>query len=169
MNTRTIPAIILLALLLFLQPQRLKAEEDADKSAPVIVAIDEAIKSLREKPNQFHLDVYATGVNVTQYGGSGTGINVEVHGGGMGSQTTGMNVTMDTAKIDIVTKTIADRALREQAEKAVQILNDIKTALTQPEPDRDTILSKLSDLGGTFISDAVKAIIDKLVRARLGL
>ncbi len=167
MNTRTITVSVLLALFLLLQPQRSGAQEHAGKPDPVITAIDEAIKSLSVKPNQFTLVVQSTGLNVTQTG-SGTGMEVKVQGGGSGSNTTGLNITMDTAKIQI-TQAGADQALREQAEKAVHILTEIKTALMQPKPDRGTILSKLSELAGTYIPDVVKAILDKLVRSRLGL
>jgi len=133
----------------------------------VIAAIDEAISSLSKKPNQFNLVVQTTGLNITQTA-PGTGMQVNVQGGGSGSQTTGLNISAGGGEIQVA-QAAADQALREQAEKAVQILTELKTALMQPKPNRDTISSKLSELAGTYIPDIAKAIIEKLIQSRLGL
>jgi len=139
----------------------------AQPSDPVILAIDAAILSLRQQPNQFNLAVNVTGLHVTSTG-PGTGMKVEVHGGGAGSQTTGLNVTTSGADLNIVQRD-ADQALKQQAEKAISLLSEIKSLLQAPKVDKQTITSRLTEFGKTYVAPALKAIVEALGKKKLGL
>lgn len=123
MRTRAIPffaAFFVFGMTVTATAQQLRSEH-------VIIAIDAAIDSLREQPNQFTLNVMAVGAMGTASGG-GTGIKVEVHGGGPGSETTGMVARADGTQVTIAQRT-ADAALKQEAERAVNLLTDIRAAL----------------------------------------
>ena len=134
---------------------------------PVVVAIDAAIESLREHPNQFKLVVNVTGMSVTSTG-QGTGMNVEVTGGGPGSQTTGLNVSAGSGQMSIAQST-ADQALQEQAEKAISVLTEMKTLLQAPKVDNAKIMSRLTEFGKTYVAPVLKTVIEALVKKKLGM
>lgn len=134
---------------------------------PVIVAIDAAITSLKEQPNQFNLAVNVTGMAVTS-SGPGTGMKIEATGGGPGSQTTGLNVSTTGAQVNI-TRTTADQALEEQAEKAISLLSEMKLLLQAPKVDKPTVMSRLTDFGNTYVAPVLKSVIGALVKKKLGL
>jgi hypothetical protein len=134
---------------------------------PVIIAIDAAIDSLKQQPNQFALNVMAVGAMGTA-SGSGTGIKVEVHGGGPGSQTTGLVARADGTQVNIA-HGVADAALKQEAEKAVKLLTDIKTALQAPKVDKPTVISKLTEFAKTYVAPVLKSVIEALVKKKLGL
>lgn len=139
----------------------------AQQRDPTIVAIDAAIQSLKEQPNQFSLTVMAVGAVGISSGG-GTGIRVEAHGGGPGSQTTGLVATASDAQINIV-QTKADEKLKQEADKAVKLLSEIKTLIQTPKPDQSTISSKLSDLAKTYVAPVLTSVITALIKVRLRL
>lgn len=134
---------------------------------PVIVAIDAAITSLRQQPNQFALTVNVTGLSVTS-SGPGTGMKVEVTGGGQGSQTTGLNVTSTGGQMSIAQRD-ADQALKQQAEKAISLLTEIKSLLQAPKVDKPTVMSRLEDFGKTYVAPVLKSVIEVLIKKKLGL
>lgn len=134
---------------------------------PVIIAIDAAIDSLKQQPNQFTLNVTAVGA-VGIASGGGTGINVETHGGGPGSQTTGMIARADGTQVNIA-HAAADTALKQEAEKAVKLLTDIKTALQASKVDKPTVISKLTEFAKTYVAPVLKSVIEALVKKKLGL
>lgn len=136
-------------------------------SDPVIIAIDAAIVSLKEQPNQFLLIVSSTGMSVTSTG-SGTGMTVEVTGGGPGSHTTGLNVSANSGQVTIAQST-ADQALKEQAEKAISLLTEIKTSLQAKKVDKSKITSHLTEFGKTYVAPVLKSVIEALVKKKLGL
>jgi hypothetical protein len=138
-----------------------------NRTDPVIVAIDAAIKSLKEQPNQFSLDVTVIGVSGTASGG-GTGVSVVANGGGPGSQTTGLSATIDGTQVKIAQRT-ADTKLQQESQKAVNLLMEIKTALQAPKVDKPTVQSKLTEFLKTYVAPALKSVIEALVMKRLGL
>jgi len=127
-----------------------------------IAAIDEAIQSLSNKPNQFSLSVKSTGISVVQSGSGGTGMNVTVTGGGPGSKTTGLDVSMDGHDIQIVQQA-ATQALSEESQKAIQILQDLKKALSEETVESEEVDSLLTKLRETYIPVIISSIITKLV------
>ncbi len=134
---------------------------------PAIIAIDAAIKSLKQQPNQFSLDVTVVGVVATANGG-GTGLSVEANGGGPGSQTIGLVSKVDGGQVNIAKHT-ADARLTQEAEKAIKILTDIKTALQAPKVDKPLVQSKLTEFLNTYVAPVLKSVLQALVLKRLGL
>jgi hypothetical protein len=143
------------------------AQQTRKTTDPAIVAIDAAIKSLKEQPNQFTLDVTVIGVSGTASGG-GTGVSVVANGGGPGSQTTGLTATVDGTQVNIAQHT-ADTKLQQESQKAVKLLTDIKTALQAPKVDKPTVQAKLSEFLKTYVAPVLKSVIEALVMKRLGL
>jgi hypothetical protein len=137
------------------------AEPDAD---PALVAIDAAIRSIRQEPNQFNVQLTCAGVQATANGG-GTGLSVTVTGGGIGSQTTGMNVSMNDAQC----RAAGDNAVNALNEQTIKQLEAIKTLLGASAPDKSAIMSKVADLGKAYIAPALRAVIEVLIKRRLRL
>lgn len=130
-------------------------------SDPAIIAIDAAIQSIQQQPNQFDVQLTCTGVQASASGG-GTGLSVNVTGGGLGSQTTGMNVTMDSAACQAA----ASNSVNALNQNTLKQLADLKTSLEAPTPDKSTILSQISDLGKSYIAPALVAAIKALVESK---
>jgi hypothetical protein len=138
-----------------------------DSSDPVLIALDAAIQSLKEKPNQFSLTVTSIGTMAVANGG-GVGMSVVTTGGGAGSQTIGVNSRVDGSSIQISEAT-ADAQLTSQAKAAVALLQEIRDSLQVKKPDVESISSRLSEFGKTYVAPALKAVIEALVKKRLGL
>lgn len=133
----------------------------------VILAIDAAIQSLSQQPNQFRLNVTVVGAIGTASGG-GTGIHVEAHGGAPGSQTTGLVASASSAQVEIAQST-ADAALRQEAEKAVGLLTEIKSLLQAKKVDKPAVTSRLGEFAKTYVAPVLKSVIEALVKKKLGL
>lgn len=148
----------------------LMAQAPALPRDSAIVAIDAAIKSLRETPNQFSLAVNVTGVSVSNSGG--VGLQVTATGGGPGSTTTGMIVDSTAAGQQItIARQNADEALKQEADKAIRLLTEIKTLLQKPpaQVEKPKVASKLGELAKTYVAPVMLSIIEALIKARLGL
>lgn len=159
-------ALVLLGITLFAGAVA-PANAAAQTQPSVIVAIDAAIASLRQQPNQFSLVVQATGLSVTS-SGPGTGMKIEVTGGGAGSQTTGLNVTTSSAQVNIAQNT-ADQGLKQEAEKAILLLSEIKTLLLARKVDKPSVMPRLTEFGKTYVAPALKSVIEALVKKALRL
>ena len=103
---------VYVALFLATIPSTVLAAAAADND-PAVIAIDAAIKSMKQHPNQFNVQLTCVAAQGIAKGG-GTGINVTANGGGLGSTTTGMSVTMDSAQCNVA-KGTALNTLNEQA------------------------------------------------------
>src|SRR5258708_4759985 len=66
------------------------SKDQAAAKQTALAVVDAAIASLSTTPNQFSVSVVTTGMNIANQGG--TGMNVKVEGGGVGSNTTGVKV-----------------------------------------------------------------------------
>lgn len=95
-------------------------------------------------------------------------MNVEVTGGGPGSQTTGLNVTSMGGQMNIAQRE-ADQALKQQAEKAISLLTEIKSLLQAPKVDKPTVMSRLADFGKTYVAPVLKSVVEALIKKKLGL
>jgi hypothetical protein len=146
-------------LILATAPNVATAAEMNDDSA--LVAIDAAIQSMKQEPNQFNVQLSCTVTGVhSSVSGGGTGINVTTTGGGVGSQTTGMHVSASDAQCD----TAQSNAINALNEQAIKQLSDIKALLQAPTVDKPTIMSKLSELGKEYIAPALRAVIEALIK-----
>ena len=134
---------------------------------PVIAALDAAIQSLKEQPSQFHLSVTAIGA-MGVASGSGTGIRVEARGGQAGSQTTGLVASASSGDITIAQARATER-LKEEADKAIKLLSEIKVLAQAPKPDQPTLTSKLSELAKTYVAPVLTAVVTALIKAKFRL
>jgi len=160
---RFLRAIILLFIVLLVFPEHLLAAP----SDPVIVAIDAAIESLKREPNQFNLSVTSVGVMGSASGG-GIGIQSSPQGGGPGSTTIGVQGTANTGNIQI-TQAAANEQLIKEAERAIRLLQEIRDALSTQKIDAPSVKSRLQEFAGTYAAPALKAVIEALVKKKLGL
>jgi hypothetical protein len=137
------------------------AQSTTPPREPAIVAIDAAIKSLRETPNQFVQTGNMTGVSSTGCD-AGTGIQVSLTGGGPGSTSPQQLALARQGSND---------AIKQQADKAVQILTEIKTLIQKPaaQVDKAQVTSKLGELSRTYIAPVVVSVITALIKSGLGL
>jgi hypothetical protein len=117
-----------------------------DENDAAIVAIDAAIQSLTQQPSQ-NMQLSCTAVRNT-VNGPGTGISITATGGGVGSTTTGMIVSMSGAQCSAAVGE-ASGALSQQA---VQKLSDLKASLEASPAEKSTIMSRLAELGKTYIA-----------------
>lgn len=137
------------------------------KNDNAIIVLEAAIKSLKDRPNQFNRQVTCQAMQATS-NGAGTAVHVSVVGGGTNSHTTGLNVTMDNAQCSVAESKV-DAAMKEQGEKAIELLTRIKSALEAPKVDKSSVSDMLSELGNTFVVPALQSVIDAVVKKRLGL
>ncbi len=130
-------------------------------------ALDAAIQSLKAQPNQFNVQISCQGLQAISNGGA-PAINNNVVGGGLGSQTTGITVTTSSAQCQVATGN-ATAAVQEQGEQAVKLLTELKSALEAKKVDNESIIGMLADLGQTYISPALKKVIETVVKKVLRL
>jgi hypothetical protein len=153
---------------IFFRDQQISNNTFEVNQEAVISAIDQAIKSLKENPNQFHLSVTTTGLNINQSGTGGTGMIVKATGGAPGSQVTGLNIAVDGGEINVARQAVND-ALREESRKAIQILEELKLAIENQKPDANRVKAIIKDLNETYIPPIVTSLISKLITSWLGL
>lgn len=136
---------------------------DKEKASQLIKAIAEAIKS---DPGQFQFNVNVSGMNVSASNGS-TGMIVSAHGGGPGSHTTGLNVSLDSNQIEIVKKT-ADSTLSQQMTQLYQTLIDISNQLNTGDNAR--LIEKLyKSLKNTWVPGIIISVVGNLLSWTLGI
>ena len=133
----------------------------------ILSVIDEAIDSLSQQPNQFALSINITGTTAMAQGG-GTGLSVTAVGGGPGSSTIGFQSSIDGAQIQAAQSAVNNHLISE-ADKAIQILRDLKTSLSSKNPEGDKVSSLLSNLKESYLPPIVTSIIVKLISFYLGM
>lgn len=89
-------------------------------------------------------------------------MSVNVQGGDAGSQTTGVNVTLNGNTIGMA-ESIANQAIIAQTQKAVSILKQIRSEVVKPHPDTTKLGSWFQDLSKTLVADAIKAAVKALI------
>lgn len=154
--------IFLAFLCILVFPIVAKGEQVDSTKEIIVVAIDDAIKSLQDQPNQFNLSVTTTGLSVNQSGSGGTGMVVNVTGGGAGSNVTGLNISMNGNEINIATQAAND-ALIQQSQKAIKILEELKQNISVKKPEKSKVKSALSKLHDTYIAPIAKSVISGLI------
>lgn len=133
---------------------------------PVVVGLDAAIHSLQTQPSVFVLAPSCTGVSVANSGG--TGIKVDVTGGGPGSQTTGFNVSMNGAQCQITANAASSEVVRSQVERAVSLLTEIKTLIQRRPIDKEALNKSVGELKQqTLLPPAIASITDALIKTKL--
>jgi hypothetical protein len=157
------------SLSVLVSPYAAQASSLFPASNSVVTAIDAAIQSLQQQPNQFHLTVNSVGMQVTNNGGTGPGLVVQATGGGPGSTTTGLVVNAGgQQQVNIAAADLADAGLRQEAEKAIQLLTEIKSLLQKPKVDKPAVAARLSDLSHSYVAPILSAMLEALVNSQVG-
>lgn len=136
-------------------------------ASQIIKAIAESIK---QDPAQFHFKVNITGMNVSASEGS-TGMIVSAQGGGAGSKTIGLNVSLDNQKVQIAKKT-ADAALSQQMTQLYNTLNDIAEKLNTEKlntEDKSAIENMYNSLKNTWVPGVITSIVGNILSLVIGI
>ncbi|MCJ7790880.1 MAG: hypothetical protein MUP49_00445 [Dehalococcoidia bacterium] len=139
---------------------------EVNEAAQLIEAI---AKSIEQNPGQFHshFTVNVTGTKVTSIGG-GTGLSVQVTGGGPGSQTTGFQSSISGANIEIAQKAV-DAIVSKQMSALAETLNNLVSELRRPTPSKTRIGSMVDSLKQTWVPNVIASLIANIItRVALG-
>jgi hypothetical protein len=137
---------------------------EINEAAQLVEAI---AKSIEQNPGQFHFTVNVTGTRATSIGG-GTGLSVQVTGGGPGSQTTGFQSSISGANIEMAQKA-ADAAISKQMSTLVETLNNLVAELRRPTLSKTRISSMLASLKQTWVPNVIASLVANIVtRVALG-
>lgn len=137
---------------------------EVNEAAQLIEAI---AKSIEQNPGQFHFTVNVTGTRATAIGG-GTGLSVQVTGGGPGSQTTGFQSSISGGNIEIAQKA-ADAETSKQMSALVETLNNLVSELRQPAPNKTRIGSIVASLKQTWVPNVIASLVANIItRVALG-
>lgn len=139
---------------------------------PVVVAIDAAIQSLRtEQPIIFvQPNCSATGLNITAGPGGGTGLTINATGGGPGSQTTGMEISVNggTCNVSSMAGEAVTKVVGPQVAQGIQLLTEIKSLIQAGTLDRDTLGQKVASLRSLrYLPPSIASMTDALARTKL--
>lgn len=128
-----------------------------------IEIVEKMIQSLKENPNQFHvnINISTTGLRVESSGGS-TGISSTVYGG------TGISARAEAGKGDIeITQGIANHEFKKRLDKLIESLEKIKTEVKREKPDKNRIRSLVDELrpyGPAIVGAVLNKILDLVVK-----
>lgn len=133
---------------------------EVNEAAQLIEAI---AKSIEHNPSQFHFIVNAnvTGTRATSIGG-GTGLSVQVTGGGPGSQTTGFQSSISGANIEIAQKA-ADAEVSKQMSALVDTLKNLVSEMRQPAPNKTRIDSIVTSLKQTWVPNVIGSLVANII------
>ena len=104
-------------------------------------------------------------MNVSASNGS-TGMIVSAQGGGAGSKTIGLNVSLDNNKVQIAKKT-ADVALSQQMNQLYNTLNDIAEKLNTE--DKSVIESMYNSLKNTWVPGVITSVLGNILSLVIGI
>ncbi len=135
---------------------------EKETASQLIKNIAEAIKN---DPAQFHFNVNIFGMNVRASGGS-TGMIVSATGGGPGSQTMGLSVSLNNHDIEIAKQTV-NAALSQQMTQLYNTLNEIAEKLKSE--DKSAVEGLYNSLKNTWVPGVVTSIIGNVLSLALGI
>lgn len=134
------------------------------EAASLIQAITD---SLSKNPTQFHLDVKATGTNISVSGG-GTGLTVRATGIGAGSTTIGYQSSAGSGDIQIVQK-VADKFIQEQMSALVIQLQTIANELKSESPNHDKIRQIYHSFKVPWVPNVICSVLGNVLTMALGI
>jgi len=111
------------------------------KIEEAVSIIEEMIQSLKNNPNQFHINLNVTGQQITSQGG--TGLIITATGGGPGSTTIGEIVSASGGDVRI-SQERGRQAIDAQFNALLQTLDKIVEQLQTSFPNQN-VISKLYD------------------------
>jgi hypothetical protein len=131
---------------------------EINEAAQLVEAI---AKSIEQNPGQFHFTVSVTGTRATSIGG-GTGLSVQVTGGGPGSQTTGFQSSISGANTEMAQKA-AGAAISKQLSALVETLNNLVAELRRPTPSKTRISSMLASFKQTWVPNVITSLVANII------
>ena len=135
---------------------------EKETASMLIKSIAEAIK---KDPGQFHFTLKISGMNVRASGGS-TGMIVSATGGGPGSQTSGLHISMDNHNIEIA-KQNANAVQLQQMTQIYNTLNEIAEKLSLE--NKGVIKNLYDSLKNTWVPGVVTSIVGNILSLVLGI
>lgn len=130
------------------------------KNSEAAEIIEAIARSLRNDPSQFHISIRVVGQQVTSYGGTGMSINVT--GGGPGSQTIGNKVSMSGPSIQL-DQAQATQAFQEQVAALSSQLDLMATELRREQPNKPALKSTLDSLKNTWVPGIIIEVVGNLL------
>lgn len=131
---------------------------DSSTAAEIVESL---IKSLKEEPGQFSIELKVVGQSVSVTG-SGIGQVITANGGASGSTTIGNKVVVDGSSVEI-SRGRANQAMTEQMQTLVGVLDKVAAQLRSGKPDKGIINSIMDSLGKTWVPPMVTAVISSAV------
>ena len=128
--------------------------------------IEEMIQSLKNNPNQFHINVNVTGQKITSHGG--TGLSITATGGGPGSTTIGEIVSARGGDVRI-SQERGKQAKDAQFNALLQTLDKIARQLQSLSPDKNVISKLYDSLKNNWVPDIIVSIIGSILKITIGL
>jgi len=121
--------------------------------------VESITQSLKENPNQFHVNIDISALRVTSSGRS-TGISSTVYRG------TGINVRAEVGKGDIkIAQGIANQEFKKRLDKLVESLEKIKTEAKKDKPDKNRmrgLIDGLKPYGVAIVGAVLSKLLDLL-------
>jgi len=136
---------------------------NAREGAEVIRAVAE---SLRNNPDQFHININVTGQKITSHGG--TGLSIAVVGGGPASSTIGQTVTVGGADVEVA-RARGEQAFDEQYSELLDVLEQIAAELEGGSPDTGMLGRLHNSLLGTWVPGVVTSVVGSVLAHTVGM
>lgn len=129
--------------------------------------IDLMIKSIRNNPNQFQIEINVTGQSVSNVSG-GTGLNVSATGGEPGSTTIGQQVSVNSSQIRIAQKAGND-AMKKQIQNLINSLAAISDELKSQTPNEGRVSKVYQSLKDTWVPSLIISVLGSLLTQAIGI
>lgn len=142
----------------------LKKGENGMNASVGAAIIRDMAESLRSNPGQLHINVSVIGQSVVSHGG--TGLSVQVNGGGAGSTTIGQRISADGGQVTIQR---ANQAMSTELSALVDSLNKIATELEKQNPDKSMLRNVMNSLLGTWVPGIVTSVLGNILTRTIGL
>ena len=128
--------------------------------------IDSISSDICTNPAQFHIHINITGQQITTSGG--IGLNLNVTGGGPGSNTIGQQVSLKNPDIQML-KQRGEQAFDEQLNALVVSLQELSEQLRKSTPNRSRIKQLCDSLTNTWVPSVISGAVVNLVSKSFGL
>jgi hypothetical protein len=137
------------------------------KQTEAISIIQAIANSINTNPGQFQFEINVIGTSATGTSG-GTGISVNVTGGGVGSNTIGFHSEVNGTNIQIAQKTANEAIQREMAWLHSQ-MQTIIDELKSQSPNHDNLRKVYHSLVNTWVPGLIISVIGNILTMALGI
>lgn len=127
-----------------------------------VLIIRKLAESLRSQPNQFNIKIDATATGVKNTVSGGIGMVNSVTGGGSGSSTTGLKISMSTADVKIASDA-GSAAISREVSSLVDTLNELAMQLEAEKPDTGLIEKIIGSFKDTWVPPLITTVVSTVV------